>query len=116
LSQQFALSLQETHKYNEICDLHSIEDQRYSILGWKAVHSCVCVCVRVHACVCINILKQPYSSTPSVATQWLDMQLLVIARPLGLMELIIQSPNVLSETLRTTKRPDKRQQLCPVTE
>jgi len=33
------------------------------------------VCVRVHACVCINILKQPYSSTPSVATQWLDMQL-----------------------------------------
>ena len=71
---------------------------------------------RVCVCVCVNILKQPYSSTPSVATQWLDMQLLVIARPLGLIKLITQSPNVSSETLRTTKRPDKRQQLCPVTE
>jgi len=77
---------------------------------------CVCVCACAHAYVCINILKQPYSSTTSVATQWLDMQLLVTARPIGLMELSTQSPNVSSKTLHTIECPDKRQHLCPVTE
>ena len=80
---------------------------------------CVCVCVWARACnkyiyiyIYINILAEPYSSTTSVATQWLDMQLLVIAGPLGLMELFTQSPNVSNETLHRTECPDKRQHLC----
>ena len=80
------------------------------------VCACMCVCVCAHACVCvcvyINILKQPYSSTTSFTTQRLDMQLLVTARSLGLLEPFTQSANVSSETLHTTKRSDKCQQLC----
>jgi hypothetical protein len=79
-----------------------------SVCMCVCVHVCVCVCV----CIYINILKQPYSSTTSFTTQRLDMQLLVTARSLGLLEPFTQSANVSSETLHTTKRSDKCQQLC----